>query len=144
MKTITRLRNVLCLLACILPSASLLADTPLGEQMDKMKVANRDLKAALEAPSDAGKPEYLALVASLRAAAVASRDLVPVKADEVPAGERDAFLAGYRKAMDELVTLIDQLGKSITDGDWEGANKIMGLIKQSQREGHKEYRSEKD
>ena len=63
---------------------------------------------------------------------------------ELPAGERDAFLAGYRKAMDELVTLIDQLGKSITDGDWEGANKIMGLIKQSQREGHKEYRSEKD
>ncbi len=143
MKTILRLPAILALLA-ILPAAALRADTPLGKQMEKMKVANRDLKAALEAPSDARKPEYLALVAKLRAAAVASKELAPRKAAEIPAEERDDFLEAYRKAMDDLVALLDELQQSIAEGKWEDANEKMSLVKQAQREGHEEFRSDDD
>ena len=143
MKSILRLPAVLALLA-ILPAAPVRADSPLGKQMGKMKSANRDLKAALEAPSDARKPEYLALVAKLRAAAVASKELTPRKAAEIPAGDRDKFLEEYRKAMDDLVALIDELQQSIAEGKWEDANEQMALIKQAQREGHEEFRSDDD
>ena len=112
--------------------------------MDKMKYAFRGLRTAMEAPVDADKDKYVALADKLRAASVASKEHEPEKTREIPDDKRAEFLAGYRQSMDDLIALIDQLKTQLAAGDWDAARKQIQLINQSQRDGHKEFRSEHD
>lgn len=131
------------LFTCAAPHA-LRADTPLEEEMDKMKYAFRGLRAALEAPADAEKDEYVALADNLRAAAIASKNLEPRKTRSIPEDKRAEFLAGYRQSMDDLTGLADALKTKLAAADWNGAREQITLINQAQRDGHKEFRSEDD
>lgn len=132
-----------CLLAAIAP-LSLRADTPLEEQMDKMKRAFRGLRTALEAPVEADKEKYAGMAEDLRAAADSAKQYEPEKTETVPQAKRAAFLEDYRQSMDKLVAQIDELKKQLAAGQWDAAQKQIKLINQSQRQGHKEFRVEKD
>ena len=94
------------------------------------------------APVEADKQKYLSWVADLKSAAEASKSLEPVKASHIPAGQKTAFLEGYRSKMDELADDIDSLGKAIEAGKWDEAKALVAQINQVQREGHQKYRSE--
>lgn len=120
------------------------ADSPLESKMEKMKRAFRGLRTAMEAPVDADKSKYVAMADDLRAASVASKDYEPEKTREIPQDKRAEFLAGYRQSIDDLIVLIDQLKTQLEAGDWNAARTQIKLINQSQRDGHKEFRSEHD
>ena len=132
---------VLSILTC---AATLRADSPLESQMDKMKYAFRGLRTALEAPVDSDRDKYVALVDKLREASVKSKDLEPEKTETIPDDKRAEFLEGYRQSMDDLIALIDQLKGQLAAGDWDAARGQIDLINQSQRDGHKEFRTEDD
>lgn len=128
-------------MACAAP---LRADSPLETQMDEMKYAFRGLRTGLQEPVDADKDKYVSLAEQLRDAAVKSKDYEPEKTGNIPADKRAEFLEGYRQSIDDLIALIDQLKTQLAAGDWAAARSQIDLINQSQRDGHKEFRSEED
>ena len=135
-------RTCLFALVVLCVSASVRAESPLGEQMDVMKNAFRSLKTAMEAPVDADKDKYVASADELRSAALKAKEFDPKKLGEIPEGDREQFLADYRQSIDQLVALIDQLKTQLAAGDWDAARAQMRLINRAQADGHEKFRSE--
>ncbi len=123
--------------------ASLHAESPLETQMKQMKSAFKELGKSLQQPVDADKDKYLALTAKLREATVKSRELSPEKTDEIPADQKAAFLKNFQKKIDETVATIDLLSQAIKASNWPEAQKQYASLKGAQKEGHKEFQSEK-
>lgn len=137
------LRNALLFAVSVFSiSAPLRAETPLGEQMDAMKAAFRNLKTAMEAPVDADKDKYIASAEELKSAAVKAKEFDPKKLGEIPEGDREQFLADYRQSIDQLIALIDQLKTQLAAGDWDAARAQIRLINRAQGDGHEKFRSE--
>lgn len=112
--------------------------------MKSMKDSYRALKTAMEAPVDADKAKYLALATKLKDSVVAARDLKPQKLAEIPADKQAEFLDSYKKEMDRLAELVDELSQSINAADWDAAKKNLASINEARREGHKEFMSEEE
>ncbi|NBR63226.1 MAG: hypothetical protein EBT77_02755 [Verrucomicrobia bacterium] len=83
-------------------------------------------------------------MADLKKASEEAKTMEPEKTEKVPAGEREAFLEGYRSKMAELIELTEELGKVIEAGKWTEAKGLIGQINQVQREGHQKYRAEEN
>lgn len=147
MSTLFRLTFLAVLLTFAMPQSLRAAgkeETPLGEQMDKMKRDFKGLRKALEAPVDADKAKYVKLAANFRAAAEASKKFDPAKTETLPKAQQAAFVAEYHQAMDKLIKLSGELEKQLAAGQWDNAGKQLKLIGKAQREGHKQFRVEKD
>lgn len=112
--------------------------TPLEEQMEKMGGAMRRLKNAISDP--AKTPEALELVAKMKAAAAESRKLTPALAAEKPEAERAAFVAGFRKGIDELAAKFDTIEAALKAGDLAAAKQSFDTLRDLQKAGHKEYK----
>lgn len=110
--------------------------------MDVMKVAFRNIRAALQAPSDADREKYAGDVDTLIAAAGKAKEFEPEKTAKIPEGERAQFLADYRQSMDALIALFEELKSRLAAGDWDGARAQMRLIGEAQAEGHEKFRPE--
>lgn len=132
---------LVALAVCAIPF-QLRAETPLGTQMDVMKGAFRNIRAALQAPSDADKEKYVAYVDTLIAAAAKAKEFEPEKTAKIPEAERVQFLADYRQSMDALIALFEQLKSQLAAGDWDGARAQMRLIGDAQADGHEKFRPE--
>lgn len=126
-----------------LSTAVLRAETPLEGKMQTMKKAFKELVKSMEQPTDADKKKDLALVVKLEEAARQARDLTPEKAAEIPADKRPDFIKSYEKHMEETIVLIEHLKQAVTDANWAEAQKQVEAIKQAQKEGHADFRSEK-
>jgi soluble cytochrome b562 len=118
------------------------ADTPLEGQMDVMKKAFKALAKSMEAPVATEQKTYLEEIAKLHDAAVKARELTPDKATQIPEAERPAFLKAYVQQMDVTIAAIDGLQKAVAAADWPAAQKQIGDLKQDQKKGHTEFRSE--
>jgi hypothetical protein len=132
---------LVALAVCAIPF-QLRAETPLGTQMDAMKGAFRNIRAALQAPSDADKEKYAGYVDALIAAAGKAKDFEPEKTAKIPEAERAQFLADYRQSIDALIALFEQLKSQLSAGDWDGARAQMRLISNAQADGHEKFRIE--
>lgn len=119
---------------------SLLADSPLEKQMNKMRKSFKELKKAMEAPVEADKQKYLGWVADLKKASEDAKTMKPEKTEKVSADQQKAFLEGYRSKMEESIELTDELGKAIEAGKWAEAKALLSQMNQVQREGHSKYR----
>lgn len=115
-------------------------DTPLELSMKKMSKAYKQLVLDLKQPQDASKPDYLALVTTLKTEAQTSRGLVPKKAGDLPADQQAAMVTAYQKSMDDLIASIDTLNQSIQGSQWDEANKQLTALKQQMSDGHKAFR----
>jgi soluble cytochrome b562 len=129
---------VLCLLATVYSSAR--AATPLELSMKKIAKAYHQLDKELKTPTDAGKPEYLSLVATMKTEAQSSRALVPKLVAALPADQQPAQIAEYQKEMDALCATFDVLGSDITAGNWTDATAQVAKLKQQETDGHKKFR----
>ncbi len=125
-------------------SLCLRADTPLGEQMDKMKDSMKALGKALESPVDANKGQYTNLAGDFVTAATAAKKLDPEKTDTLPEADRAKFLAEYHKSMDKLISHAEKLKKHLAAGHWDNARKEIKLLGDARKAGHKEFRLHKD
>lgn len=119
------------------------ADTPLENSMKRTSKAFKQLNLDLKAPVDASKPDYLALVATLKTEAQNARTLVPKKAAALPADQQATMVAAYQKSIDDLSATYDTLSQSIQAGQWDAARATLAKILDQEKQGHKEFRIQK-
>ncbi len=136
------MHKILAITACLL-AASLscaLAATPLELSMKKNSKAYHQLDKDLKAPTEASKPDYLALVATMKTEAQNSRSLVPKLVAAMPADQQPAQIAEFPKEMDALVATFDVLNGDITASNWTDATAQIAKLKQQETDGHKKFR----
>ncbi|MBM3872616.1 MAG: hypothetical protein FJ382_02590 [Verrucomicrobia bacterium] len=112
----------------------------LEDAMDKMNGAFRKLRRQV---TDATKnANSLELVATLRAASEESVKLVPKLAAERPEAERPAFIAAYKKQMQEFTAALAPLEAALKADNNAEAEKIVADLGARQKQGHKEFKKQ--
>lgn len=114
------------------------AETELGKHMEDIGASWRRVRRQVAEPaSNAATAE---LVAKIRANAELSLKLAPVRAEDLPEAERPAFIASYKKEMQNFVQMLLNLEKALNEGRNEDAVKLVADIGAHQRSAHKEFR----
>lgn len=112
----------------------------LEDAMEKMNGAFRKLRRQV---ADATKnANSLELVANLRAASEKSVDLAPKLAAERPEAERPAFIAAYKKQMQEFVAALAPLEAALKANNNAEAEKIVADLGARQKQGHKDFKKQ--
>ncbi|MCE0523461.1 MAG: cytochrome b562 [Methylacidiphilales bacterium] len=127
-------------LFCMANFSSAMAGAPLEASMKLMSIAYKQLALDLKQPTDAGKPDYLALAATMKKESLTARGLVPKKVANLPADQQAAMVADYQKSIDALGVTIDALTQDLQNSQWDDATKQMAAIKQQMSNGHKKFR----
>ena len=115
-------------------------DTPLGEEMDKFSKALKQIgRAAKE-----GKvtKDMAAKVDDAKKAAEASLKFEPAKTKEIPAGEKEKFLADYKAAMQETIKALDELKAAVESEKADAVNAALEKLNNQKKDGHKKFQKE--
>ncbi len=136
-----------------LPAASILPaqekreskepETELGKLMEKNNGTWRKLrKQAADPASNAASVE---LVATLREGMTKALTLKPAMADDVPAADREKFIASYQAGLKNFIAQLDKLGTAFKANDNPGAQEVIKKLGAMQKEDHKQFkRPDKD
>jgi soluble cytochrome b562 len=139
MKLHRMLATVLAAAALALPAFAA-DETPLGEQMEKFSKA---LKAIGRAAKEGNVSKDLAAkVDDAKAAAQKALTFEPAKTKEIPAGEKEKFLADYKKSMEETIKTLDELKAAVETGKADAVSKVMEKLNGQKKEGHKKFQKE--
>jgi soluble cytochrome b562 len=115
-------------------------DTPLTKEMEKIsKILKGIGRAAKEGTLN---KDMAAKVADAKLAVDAAAKLEPAKTKEVPAAEKEKFLADYKVAMTEMGKDLDALKAAIEAGKNDEAGKILEKLNTGKKDGHKKFKSE--
>jgi hypothetical protein len=90
----------------------------------------------------AQKEANLAKLAEAKASIEKSLTMEPAKAKDVPAAEKEKFLAGYKAAMQDSLKAIEELRAAIAAGKADEAAKAMEKLNGQKKEGHKAYKKD--
>ena len=113
-------------------------ETELGNTMEKMNGAWRKLrKQAGDAASNAASLE---LVATIRACAEKALTFRPARVEDVPAADREKFVADFQKQIRELIAQVGKLEEAFQAGDNTAALAVIQKMGALQKEGHKEFK----
>jgi len=127
------------------PAAAHEGDGPEPKIVESMEEINRGFrKLRRQAADPEKKSSSLELLAAIRANAEISREETPLKIvqGEIPEAEQDAFLNGYREAVDQLLSILDSLKTAIEEENAEKIDYLLEQIYNSKKQGHKKYQSE--
>jgi soluble cytochrome b562 len=115
--------------------------TPLGEKMDDLSSAYKKLGKQI---NDASKNEdSLKLVAKIHDAAEGALKFEPAKKADLPPADQAKFVADFQAKMKSFIGEVDKLAGFLKAGDNAAAVKQLDVLKQLQREGHKEFQKKK-
>jgi len=114
------------------------AKTDLEKAMSTIGRANRQLKKQIGDASQ--NASSLELVAKMRAGAEESVKLIPAKAQDLPAGERDAFTAKYQTSMKDFLAGVTKLEADLKANNNAAAQVDLKNLNDQEKEGHKSYR----
>ncbi len=144
----TRLLPFALALLLAFPAASLLPaqekrehkepDTELGKTMEKMNGAWRKLRKQVADP--AGNAGSLELVATISACAEKALTFRPARVEDVPAADREKFIADYQAQMKDFGAQVMKLGAALKANDNAAAAAIVQKMGAMQKEGHKEFK----
>lgn len=142
MKKVLSLFLALAVLTPVLPSLhaqeSGKKETELETAMGKMNGAFRKLRRQI---TDASKnADSLDQIAKLRAAADESTKLIPALAAEKPEAERAAFVAAYKKQMQQFMASLAPLEAALKANDNAAAEKFVTELDGQKKKGHKEFK----
>jgi len=135
------------MLATVLATAALAVsafaaedETPLGTQMEKVSKA---LKAVGRAAKE-GKvsKELAAKVDEAKKAAEEALKFEPAKTKDVPAADKEKFLADYKKSMEETIKTLGELKAAVEAEKADEVGKIMEKLNGQKKEGHKAFKKE--
>jgi soluble cytochrome b562 len=112
-------------------------DTPLAKQMEIMEDGMKKLRRTLR-KAESNK-ESLELIEKVEKAAKASKDLVPAKAERIPAAERAKFVEGYKKDMEATIKTIGEMKAAVQEGKNDKAQELYKTIKTQEDKGHEKY-----
>lgn len=114
--------------------------TELAGHMEEMGKVFRRLGRQV---GDASKNEdSLKLIATIREHAEAGLKLEPAKKAEVPAAQQAKFVADYQAKMKSFLGNIAKLESAIKAGNNAEAEDMIKALKQDQKEGHKEFKTD--
>jgi len=114
--------------------------TPLAEQMSGISKDFRSLRKVVSDPAQ--KDAALQLVKDMQDRATKAKGLDPSKAKNVPATDRDQFLADYRKQIDGLIADFQKLEEAVNDGKTSDASAMLDKLQGDKREGHKKFNAD--
>lgn len=117
-------------------------DTPLAKEM---KTINKSLRTLKRQAADASKKdENLALLATIKKSLEASNKLDPAKTKDVPAAEKEAYLAKYHEQMGDLAKTFDELEVAIKEDKADDAKKLFEKLTDQKEKGHKDFAPDED
>lgn len=148
-----RPRPLLLALLLFIPAAALLRaqekaapkapETELHKLMENNNGHWRKLRR--QAADPANNAASAALVVALREGLTKALALTPAKADDVPAADREKFIAAYQTRLKEFIVQLDLLEAAFKANDNAGAQALIAKLGAMQKEDHKEFRRpEKD
>jgi cytochrome c556 len=129
-------------LALVLPAR---ADTAMESSMKNLAGATKQLGTDLKQTDDTkhAKDVDLKSVATIKAEALKSHDLVPKKAKDLPPDQQQAMVADFQKDMDAFGKDIDTLNADIQADKWDAARADFKKLIDDEKAGHKAYRVKK-
>lgn len=137
----------LTLISALMPLSQVAAEgndpgyTQLEEQMEEINVAYRRLGRQV---TDATKnADSLTRAATIRQFATSALELTPKKAAELPESERAKFVAAYREKMKAFIGDVEKLEAALKANNNEEAERLLGLLRDAQEEGHRDFRPKK-
>ena len=113
-------------------------ETELGNTMEKMNGAWRKLKK--QAGDAASNASSLELVATIKGCAEKALTFKPARAEDVPAADREKFVAEFHSDMKEFIGLVGQLEAAFKANDNAAAQEVIKKMGAAQKEGHKEFK----
>jgi hypothetical protein len=117
-------------------------DTELAKEM---KVMNKNLRTLKRQSADPAKKEdNLALLALIKKSLESSHKLEPAKTKDVPAAEKEAYLAKYHEQMRDLSKSFDELEAALKADKADEAKKIIDKLGEQKQKGHKDFAPEDD
>ena len=116
--------------------------TDLDLRMDRMAKAFRKLRKQVSDPTQ--NASSLALLATMQAALAEAVDLTPEKAADVPADQKDKFIADYKAAIKGMQDEFTKLGDDLTAGKNDDAAKLVAEILALEKKDHGDYRRPDD
>jgi hypothetical protein len=114
--------------------------SPLAQSMKTIQMGFRTLKRQISDPTK--KDDSVKLVAKMKDAVKKSETYEPPSAADLPAAEKPAFIADYKKQLEGVAATLDKLSAAITAGDTATASKLLDTINQEKREGHGKFNSD--
>ncbi len=122
------------------------AKTELESTMKDMAEATHRVGTDLKLTDDTkhAKDADLKDVATMKADAVKSHNLVPKKEQNLPPDQQAAMTASYQKDMDAFTADIDTLSTDIQADKWTAARADFQKLLTDEKSGHKAYRIKKD
>ncbi|MEQ8768676.1 MAG: hypothetical protein RL885_32515 [Planctomycetota bacterium] len=117
--------------------ASVKDDTPLADQMLEIQGILKKIRRSVRKPEQ--NEESLQLANDLVKGMLASRLMPPPMLEKIPADQKDAFRAGYRKMMAETAKMVLDLEIAILDGDNDKAQELYKQIADMEEKGHAKY-----
>ena len=133
------------ILATIVATAALATpafaeDTPLTEEMEKF---NKALKTIVRASKEGTVSKDLASkVDDAKKACEAALKFEPEKTKDIPAAEKEKFLADYKAAMQETIKTLDELKVAVVGGKADEVGKVIEKLNAQKKEGHKKFQKE--
>jgi soluble cytochrome b562 len=115
-------------------------DTPLTQEMEKLNKAIKLVNRGLSDP--AKKDENLAKIAEAKAALEKALTMEPAKVKDIPAGEKEKFMTGYKAAMQDSLKALEELRAAIAAGKADEAAKAMEKLNGQKKEAHKNYKKD--
>ena len=112
-------------------------ETELQKHMEVIEAAMKKLRRTLRSADQ--NPESLKQIAEIQKAAKACVDLIPAMASTVPAGERDKFVAAYKKDMEAFIGEVGKMEQAVKDGKNDQALEIHKKLKELEDKGHEKY-----
>ena len=112
-------------------------ETELQKHMEVIEAAMKKLRRSL--PKSDQNAESLKQIADIQKEAKACVDLIPAMAATVPAGERDKFVAAYKKDMEAFIGEVGKMEQAVKDGKNDQAVEIHKKLKELEETGHDKY-----
>lgn len=145
----TAIRNLLVALS-ITSSALLLSPSALADghaaQCGKTELASqmKEMKKHLKGYKKASRSDDWDTMATHREAltrlTIDGQDEIPYKAQGKPEDEKQAMTAKYRKGMEQLETLLEQLAAAEAEKDSREVKSLMKKLGAQSKKGHKAFK----
>jgi soluble cytochrome b562 len=114
--------------------------SPLSQEMSGIA---HDIRALHKIVSDpAQKDATVKLVKDMEDHATKAKGFEPEKTKDIPAADKDQFIADYKKQMDGLIADFQKLEADITSGNTTDATAMLDKLNQDKREGHKKFNAD--
>lgn len=112
-------------------------DTPLGKNMSGMNKALRTLKRQIADASK--KDENIGLLEKIKTSIAEASKLEPKKTKEVPEAEKAAYIAKYKKQMEELGKTFDEIETAVKADKAADAKALFDKLGEQKEKGHKDF-----